>query len=136
MFNVMFSFLVLLCSTAYISCADQKKKEYSIHCYEKDFEGQPYNFTILIERERIKNPEYMKKDVANVRRQAILLPVVHNYQGTYTQIWARIGDCDVDLYCVKIKSGERLEISNPDIEQGLNAGTHQLRADIRRKELN
>lgn len=111
-------------------------KTFNIECCEKNFEGKDYQFNVLIEPEKLKNPEHMQKDVANVRRQAILLPVVHNYQGTYTEIWARIGDCDVDLYCVNIQSGEKLDIHNPDIEKGLNAGTHTLKADIQRKELN
>lgn len=111
-------------------------KTYEIECHEKDFEGQAYQFKVLIKHEEIKKPEEMRRAVANVRKNPVLLQKVHQYQGDYEDKWKRIGDCDVDLYCVDIHSGERLDIHNPNIEKGLKAGTHTLKADIQRKELN
>lgn len=132
MFNVTRSGFFLLCSALYISVAAQEN--YKVFCTEPNFEGKAYQYHILIECEKIKDAEYMKKSVKGVRAHAVLLPVVHNYEGTYPAIWKRIGDCTVDLYCVNIGSGERLEIGHPNVEIGLKAGTHQLKATTVRKD--
>lgn len=121
----------MVCSTAYICCADQK--QHSIKYCEKDFEGKKYKLNVLL-FDRILQGEdahrKTKQSIASFRYR-----IVHNNlqlktisQEEYLQ---RIGECRVDLYLVELATNKKSKLDDSiDFKPLLDAGTHTLKAKV------
>ncbi len=133
MFHIMFSFMLLLCSTAYVSCGDEKK--YEMECHEKDFEGKEYRYHTWVDHKDIQNLYlYSIEIAASAARHYSLTQKLHNYETTYKKIRERIGDCKVeDIFCVNPVNGESIKIDAPGAVEKVCTGTHQLEAFVSRK---
>lgn len=133
MFNLRAASFLLLCSALYMQASDKHKQygydegKYKISCIEKGFEGEDRPYHVMIEPRTVKNSESIIHWIKLVRAAA-LQRVVFNYQGTWEEIYKRIGDCSVNLSCVNIHDGTKLKIGDFGVEEGIKAGTHELRA--------
>jgi hypothetical protein len=126
MFNVSRGVLLLACSVAYISGAETRHK---VYCLEPNFEGKAHEYSVWLSEGELgdkKANENIIKNIGFSFMQAYLAEeekqdVIENN---------RINGSEVDLYCLDLNTGKRVEL---DL-LGLRTGTHQLRATVVRKK--
>ncbi len=150
MFHIMFSFMLLLCSTTYISCsAPKKNKNYPVLCCEQ-LEGKNYFYVCLVKDKDIQNlcPDSIKQAVKKTVRKPRLLTLMeklHNYDTTFKEIEEKISDFNVEdifcinkeesIFCINHDNGEKIKIDTPGAREKLYAGTHILKALVSRKNI-
>jgi hypothetical protein len=135
MFNRMLSGSLALCSVAYVSAADDQ--QYKVRGVEL-FENENHTYSITTNPALMLNHTDKFRITTSLKMLRHYMLQVHLGSKQAVVRDSQIGDCDVHLFCAELATGNRTAIETDniaaDFQKKLQAKTHELVADVVRKE--